>query len=398
MTESRSMLWYSNAPHIPTGYGTQSAMMINQLTKDNYKMAIAANYGLEGVNSNYRINNVNVPMFSRGYDVWSNDIIGAHAYTWKQQNPDTKFAITTLFDVWVFQKQHWGQFPVISWIPIDHSPVPSPVSDWAQLDFVHPIAMSKFGQKQLQNLNIKAYYIPHAIDKVFQPTEKLLTNNGTEVSIREYLNISPETFVIGINAANKGAIPSRKAWSENLLAFSIFAKNKKDVLLYLHTDILGGLPGHGVNLLDVIKSLNIPEEKIKWVDQYAYKSGISQEVVAGIYTSMDVLLATSYGEGFGLATLEAQRCQTPVIVTDCAASSELVGDGYLVEGQLFWNPPMKAWFTVPYVSSIVDALEQAYKRGRKRSTKAKAFADKFDADLIYETMWKPTLDDIYSKI
>jgi glycosyltransferase involved in cell wall biosynthesis len=113
---------------------------------------------------------------------------------------------------------------------------------------------------------------------------------------------------------------------------------------------------------------------------------------------MDVLLATSYGEGFGIPVLEAQACEVPVIVSDCAASPELVGDGWKVGGQLFWNPPMKAWYTIPNVDEIVDALNQAYKRGRKKSKKAREFALQYDADLVYETMWKPVLDKIYSKI
>ena len=59
---------------------------------------------------------------------------------------------------------------------------------------------------------------------------------------------------------------------------------------------------------------------------------------------------------------------------------------------------MKAWFTTPNVSEIVDALNEAYKRKRQPSKKSEEFAKQYDTDLVYETMWKPTLDDIYSKI
>lgn len=394
MNDSRAILWYSNSPFVPTGYGTQTAQMMRQLSKDNYKVAIAANYGLEGANSHWGSEGKMIPIYARGNDVWSNDTIAAHSAHWANMNPNSKFLVMTLFDVWVFRKEHWGKFPVASWIPIDHNPVPSPVSDWASLDFVQPIAMSKFGQKQFENLGIKAYYAPHALEKVFQPTEKLKKSDGSTITPREYLKIDEDKFVIGINAANKG-FPARKAWGENLLAFSLFAKDKDDVVLYLHTDIVGA---GGVNILDVLKSLNIPQEKVKWIDQYAYRSGLPQEVLAGIYTSMDVLLATSYGEGFGIPTIEAQACGVPVIVTDCAASSELVGDGWAVPGQMFWNPPMKAWFTIPYVDQIVDAMNQAYKRKRDRSSKAIKFAKQYDADTVYENQWKPILDEIYSKL
>ena len=46
MSESRSMLWYSNSPFSPTGYGVQTAMMMKLLPKDNYKVAVASKYGL----------------------------------------------------------------------------------------------------------------------------------------------------------------------------------------------------------------------------------------------------------------------------------------------------------------------------------------------------------------
>lgn len=395
MTDSRAILWYSNSPFVPTGYGTQTAMMMRQLSRDDYKVAIAANYGLEGANSHWGSEGKMIPIYAKGLDVWSNDTIAAHSTHWSGMNQDSKFLVMTLFDCWVFQKTLWGKFPVASWIPIDHNPVPSPVSDWASLDFVQPIAMSKFGQKQFENLGIKSYYAPHAIEKVFKPTDTLTKSDGGTITPREYLKIDKDKFVVGINAANKG-FPARKAWGENLLAFSIFAQDKDDVLLYLHTDVVGA---GGVNILDVLKSLNVPESKVKWIDQYAYRSGLPQEVLAGIYTSMDVLLATSYGEGFGIPTVEAQACSTPVIVTNCAASTELVGDGWLVSGQVFWNPPMKAWFTIPYVDQIVDSLNQAYARGHgTKSEKALKFAKNYDADTVYKKHWKPILDEIYSKI
>jgi hypothetical protein len=55
----------------------------------------------------------------------------------------------------------------------------------------------------------------------------LKTADGGEMNPRKFMKVEDDKFVIGINAANKG-FPSRKAWAENLLAYSIFAKDKKD--------------------------------------------------------------------------------------------------------------------------------------------------------------------------
>jgi hypothetical protein len=80
-----------------------------------------------------------------------------------------------------------------------------------------------------------------------------------------------------------------------------------------------------------------------------------------------------------------------VIVSNFAASPELVGDGWLVEGQPLWDNAQKSWFNVPSIPGIVDALNKAYKADRGPSAKALEFAKQFDADAVYEAHWKPVL-------
>jgi glycosyltransferase involved in cell wall biosynthesis len=115
-----------------------------------------------------------------------------------------------------------------------------------------------------------------------------------------------------------------------------------------------------------------------------------------IYSSFDVFLGTSMGEGFGIPTVEAQACGVPVIVSDFAASAELVGDGWKINGQPIWDAPQQSWFFVPYVSEIVNALEDAYKREKGVSLKALEFAEEFRADKVFTKYWKPTLKAILS--
>jgi glycosyltransferase involved in cell wall biosynthesis len=129
------------------------------------------------------------------------------------------------------------------------------------------------------------------------------------------------------------------------------------------------------------------------------RAGINQEILAAIYSDIDVLLATSMGEGFGIPTVEAQACGTPVIVSDFAASAELCSeDGWKISGQPYWDAPQKSWFHIPSVPEIVEALTQAYNRGRGTSQKSVDFAKQYDADLVYEKHWKPTLDSIFERV
>jgi hypothetical protein len=386
------ILWMSNAPWASTGYGQQTAQVVPRLKKDNYDVAIAANYGLEANNTYWNTKSGPVQIYARGHDQYSNDVIPAHMYDWSSKDPDAKSLLITLFDVWVFKGDKWDDWNVASWVPIDHLPAPVEVTQWCRKPNVSPIAMSKFGQTMLENANIESYYVPHAIESSYKPTYFFDEINMTP---REFLKLPKDAFVVGMNAANKGVYPCRKAFGENLLAFSMFAREKKDAYLYLHTDASGSLGG--IKMRDLILSVGIPEDKVIFIDPYLLRTGLSIDTMAGIYTAMDVLLATSYGEGFGVPTIEAQACGTPVIVSDFAASAELVGDGWKIGGQPLWDAPQKSFFHVPNVSEIVKALEQAYNRDRVRSEKAIEFAKQYEANYVYETHWKPTLRAIFEK-
>jgi glycosyltransferase involved in cell wall biosynthesis len=120
--------------------------------------------------------------------------------------------------------------------------------------------------------------------------------------------------------------------------------------------------------------------------------GYSQAHLAGIYSASDVLLATSYGEGFGVPTVEAQACGTRVIASGWAASKDLVSDdSWLVDGQVFWDEPQKAYFQIPNVGSIVDSLIDAYDDTRGFSATARKFALQFDAETVWHRYWMPFL-------
>ena len=391
----RKILWVSNAPWATTGYGQQTAQAITRLKADGNDVAVAANYGLEASATIWNSPAGSIPVYPRGNETWSNDVVPAHMHDWSSRDKDAEHLLMTLFDVWVFKGDKWKEFPVASWTPIDHVPAPPEVSAWCRQPYVYPIAMSQFGKAMLENVGIESWYVPHAIESIFKPTKNFKTLDGDEMSGREFMKIGEDKFVVGMNAANKGVSPVRKAFGENLLAFSMFAQKYDDAVLYLHTEASGSLGG--IKLNDLILSCGIDPQKVIFPDPYLLRSGISQDILASIYSGIDVLLATSYGEGFGIPTIEAQACGVPVIVSDFAASAELCGDGWKIGGQPLWNAPQKAWFHLPSVPEIVDALTQAYNRGRGTSEKAIQFAKQYEADFVFDTQWKPTLDSIFAR-
>ena len=383
--DSLRILWYSNAPFVPTGYGTQTAQAVTRLIKEGHEVAIHAMYGLEGVSSNWN----GIKMYPRGMAPYSDDVLVAHGMDWANGNPKLPSLIMTLFDVWPLKSKSLDMVKnIASWVPIDHAPCPVDVVDWCKKPNVKPIAMSLFGQKMLNDADVECFYAPHGIESVFNPESKMV-NGGRTFTGRELMGIPDDKFVVMMNAANKGASPSRKSFAENLLAFGIFAQDKPDAILYLHTEKDGAMGG--VNLEHLLHACGIREDQYKIVDQYAYRTGFPQQALASMYADADVLLSASMGEGFGLAVIEAQACGTRVIVSDFTAQPELVGSGWAVEVQPFWDAHQRSWFCIPQVGSIVDALRHSYEAPRGVDQVAVDFAQAYNADRVWDEHWKPVM-------
>ena len=385
-----SGIWASNAPWAPTGYGTQTKQVVSRMIADGHDIAVAANYGLEATQTNID----GIEVFPKGIEAYSNDVIYPYFVDWKRQHPEGKPYVFTLYDCWVFQGPKWDEMPVVSWVPIDHTPVPPRVAQFLGKDNVRPVAMSKFGVDQLTRAGIECDYIPHAIDTdLMKPTANYYTGTGARTG-RQIINVPRDAFVVGIVNANKGTAPVRKAFAEQLLAFSIFAADKPDAVLYLHTERFGSYGGIGLD--PIIAAVGLRPDQYQFVNQYQNMIGIPDEAMAVIYSALNVLLAPTLGEGFGITVIEAQSCGVPVIVSDFSAQPELVGDGWKIPGQPLWDAAQQAWFQIPNVYAIVNALNEAYERkGEKTSKDARKFiVDNYNADNVYNEMWRPLLNDL----
>jgi glycosyltransferase involved in cell wall biosynthesis len=374
----------SNHPATATGYGTQTAQLTRRLVADGHQVAIINNYGVAGQISEWE----GIPVFPQGWDGYSNDVAVAHHTAWSMAD-SVPSILFTLYDVWVYQDN--DQFDdverIVSWVPIDHVPMPPKVLAWCERPNVTPVAMSKFGSQQLAAAGVEHFYVPHAIEPVFTRTDTL--PDGKD--FREAAGVPRSAHLTCIVAANKGVLPNRKSFGEMFSAWSVFAANHDDAVLYVHSSHGGGRDQ--IDLRVLAKACGI-EDRVLFADQYALRLGIDPAVLAAIYSTSDVLLASSAGEGFGIPVIEAQACGLKVIVSDFSAQPELVGDGWIVGGQPQWNPTQHAWLFSPSVAEIAGALEASYKAPRGRSKKAEAHAAQYYADTVYNDLWRPVLADI----
>jgi len=382
---------WSNSYGVPTGYGQQVMYLIDRLKRHGLDVANISNFGLEGKRDVIRTPYGEVAHFPRSFHQYSQDSAPIDHMTFVNEvadSADYKNVHFTLYDAWVLESPYYEQIQNIwSWIPIDHVTLHPKIKAWADKPNVKPIAMAPWGVELLGQNDVEADYVPHSIDtKVLK--ESYTMSNGMDV--RDYFK-SRDRFVVGMVAANKASgLIHRKAFNENLLAFSLFHKKYPDSMLYLHTDATGS--GIGWNLLEMLKALGVPPNAVSVVNPVEYRYGSKQEDLATYYSAMDALLAPSMGEGFGVPTVEAQSVGTRVIGSSWAATKDLLSEEcWMVPGNPLWDAGQHSWWQTPQVPAIANALEQAYKVGKSKSPQAVEFAKQFDVETVWKKYWMPLL-------
>lgn len=378
------ILWVSNAPWSPTGYGIQTNLWLWRLKKLGHELACTAFWGLQGAPLNFD----DVMFLPGAKDGYGNDVIVPDAEYFKAD------IVITHVDNWVMQPGITSQVRHVPYFPVDHDPVPSHVIQSLKTAF-RPINYSLWGIQKLAEVGIKAEYVPHGVDtSVYQPMDK--------VEARQAVGAPDDVFLVGLFAANKGN-PSRKCFDQQIRAFTQFWRERPEAnaMLYLHTDISGGYQGE--NIPRLIELAGLPRERIAQVPPYQYSRGmLGPDYMARAYNACDVLLHATRGEGFGVHIIEAQSCGVPAIVTDFSSMPELVdaGAGWKVPySDKFYD--QESYQVVPSVPGIVKALHAAYDarndKGLKEKSRAGMIAN-YDADMVLQKYWKPVLENIEADI
>ena len=297
--------------------------------------------------------------------------------------------VLTLGDVWVMDPNVLRELPVAHWLPEDARPMSMAVRQVVEPAGSQLVAMSRFGLERFRDAGFtNALYSPHGLDmsawRIPEDKAKLRAAHG----------ISPDTFVIGVNAANNDAI--RKAPSEMMLAFAKFLRSHPDSLLWLHTAV--HCDG-GQDLEFMAESLGITD-RMKVVDQYRYAAGLVQPAdLADWYGMIDVLCEATYGEGFGLPIIESMASGTPVITTRCSSMEELNPDGIQVDGQPFWNGVHRAWWIGPSVRELAAAFETSYEqRGEVDPVKLRESVACYAVDAVAENFMGPAVGTLLERM
>lgn len=376
------ILWHSNSPALKTGYGQQTAIFAPRLRDLGHDVAIAGYAG----NQHLTVEWDGITVYPAG----TSNAIGMDAlgYYFEQHRADV---VISLCDAWALSPRLMALMPTVCWTPVDAEPLSRGLIDFFAETKARPLAMSRYGQRIFAEGGIDAGYIPHGLPMdLFRPPED-------RDALREASGFTPDTFVVGINQANRSGL--RKALPEQITAFARFRERHPDSRLLLHM-AMDHPKGQDLPLL--LRKLGIPEGVVFFPDQGAYAAGVvGMEDMPGIYGAADVWMGCAMAGGFELPLLEAQACGTPVIATDGSAMTEVAGPhSWLVKGQPFWvEERHEGWWTMPFIHEIDAALEDAW-QAREDGVmpvlrkQAREHAMQYDADDIAAELWKPYLAEI----
>jgi glycosyltransferase involved in cell wall biosynthesis len=293
----------SDSPTVATGYGRVMKMLAQSFHDSGHEITVVG-WGYTGEEHSfpYKIIPCDTARDRYGEDIIANFI--------RSEQPEILF---TLGDPWMTEYlPKLEERSAVTWInyfPLDGYPIPPNWHDWIKNADV-PVLFSEFAKNLVsQTLKIDAPMIYHGVDtNVFCPLDKAI--------VKEEFGITGK-FVVGTVARNQ----PRKNLPALVKAFSDFAKNKDDVMLYMHTQVRDV----GWNIDELVERFQLNHKAFTTAEFTALK-GVPDDELNKIYNCFDIFVLPTMAEGFGLPIVEAQSCGIPVLVTDYSACSELVVD------------------------------------------------------------------------
>lgn len=158
-------------------------------------------------------------------------------------------------------------------------------------------------------------YAYHPVNEnIFQPVEN--------ASIEQLKNVD---YVITMVQMNRDGI--RKNILAQLKAvLEVILETRGKVGLYIHAMNHDPISPLSVNITNFIQK-NFPglEQFVKIAPIDYYITGVPQQTMARLYSASDLVLMCTSGEGFGLPSVEAMMCGTPVLGSNNTATKEIVG-------------------------------------------------------------------------
>ena len=276
------------------------------------------------------------------------------------------------------------KFKSFLFAPIHYYPLDQP-NKRALKFFDELVGLSDFGYKLLKDNfpNKLVYKIPLCVDTN-------LCNLDYEKSYyKKILGFSENNFICTMIANNEEST-DRKAFFQNLSAFSKLQKKYNNCRLYIHSRVT-----KQIDLLKILKMRKVKRTVYKYCDQEKYTNHLySRNDIFNILKGSDVLLTASKSEGFGIPIIEAQSCGCPVVTTKFSAMPELTVNGISTEYKETepYDDDKNSYWTIPDSNNIFKALETIYNWSPSYRNEMKDKGIEFSKQFSYDIIAKKIID------
>jgi len=375
-----------------TGFASATSVLINDLVKTTdwdihlfaLNMFADENTIKEKALLNYNLkkSNVHSPMLPKivtQHHPLSREIISTSLYglynvgaVVEKVNPDIVFIFNDLFPVeWTFKniKESNWKGKVIAYIPIDCVIPKNCMINHEEIDLI--IATTNFARDCMKSSgyskDIPVIY--HPLKETFFRIDEEQRTKARETILKNNKN----NFII-INS-NKNQF--RKRYDLTIEGFSIFAKDKPDVNLFLKTDLNDDNVEGRYNIRNLIKE-NVEKHKLQTEKIILNTENLSYNDLNVLYNICDLSLSTTSGEGFGYIPVEFAKLQIPFLVSNNTTYPELFPN---YEG-LIPCQPSKPIVSMTHQQLISEeshvVLLQCYKKKMKTTGDKVQYVTNFD--------------------
>ena len=305
---------------------------------------------------------------------------------WNGWKPDAAIIVADPRAMWLRLISDAGsigeaEIPILNYVPIEGGGLPR---DFAMIwEHVTPVAMSTFGQRELETLIGRPVAVAHhGVSDAFRPLSPAKPGifRGRPVTsvdgAKEAIGYPGRTIILRTDRYILRK--NYPAWFRVLRP--VLASHPKAVAL-AHTVPLDDT-GYG-NIWQLIsreegaRTVGIarsgdaiwehPQFRLTgWHDSFV---GLSDEELRVLYCAADLVVSPTMAEGFGLTLAEAMSCGVPVIATDYSAVSEVVGPGGVLipYERLYTNPYAHEWALVDEPAMTAAVMELIDRPARRRT-------------------------------
>jgi glycosyltransferase involved in cell wall biosynthesis len=244
----------------------------------------------------------------QGGDMWGMD---RFAHVCAEFAPDVVIINNDWWNVAGFLKDKPRNLPLLGYMPVDGANLNRAIVPQLK-ELAAAIWYTDFGYQQAVAAGFEGarHVIPHGLDSSrFRPVEKGVARRLLELPVPE------GAFIVG--NINRNQPRKRLDLTIQYFAEWVHSRKVKDAWLLLHC----AWNDTGWDLESVARYHGVADRLVFTGGEHM-RASAGESMMQLIFSSMDVQVSTTLGEGWGLTTMEGMACGVPQIVPDWAALAE----------------------------------------------------------------------------